>query len=113
MGTSRVLFLPLTMRFGSTTHVEVTFSNFSPSTSLILAAVERVKLKTARSVGAAGLNHRIGLVLGEDERLTVALTLGHPCFSLTQLVVTTVLTSRPGSAQQCAGATTVKHEPNV
>ena len=51
MGTSRVLFLPLTMRFGSTTHVEVTFSNFSPSTSLILAAVERVTLKTARSVG--------------------------------------------------------------
>ena len=51
MGTSRVFFFPLTIRFGSTTHVEVTFSNFNLRALLILAAVERVKLKAARSAG--------------------------------------------------------------
>ncbi len=51
MGTSRVFFLPFTIRFGRTTHVDVTFSNFKLSTSLILAAVHLANEKTDRIAG--------------------------------------------------------------
>ena len=101
MGTSLIFFLPLTIRFGNTTQVDVTFSNFKLRPSLIRAAVERVKLKTALS---AGLQASMTASACSDERTSACpwpWLLGMPFSLLDQLLESTVSWTRPGTTRNC------------